>query len=35
LLAILDRCLTADRQTRRGMPHSSSCTMCDQVDEDV
>lgn len=32
-LAIRNRCWTADRLARRGLPHPSQCPLCDQCDE--
>jgi hypothetical protein len=34
-LAIQNKCWTADRLASRGLPHPSSCALCDQEDEDV
>ncbi|KAL6645061.1 hypothetical protein ACP70R_016669 [Stipagrostis hirtigluma subsp. patula] len=34
-LAIRNRCWTADRLARRGLPHPDQCPLCDQADEDV
>lgn len=32
-LAALNRCWTADRLAKRGLPHPASCTLCDQAPE--
>jgi len=34
-LAIRNKCWTADRLARRGLPHPAQCVFCDQTDEDV
>jgi len=34
-LAIRNRCWTADRLQRRGLPHPDHCPLCDQEDETV
>jgi hypothetical protein len=34
-LAIRNKCWTADRLARRGLPHPNRCMFCDQEDEDV
>ena len=34
-LALQDRCWTADRLARRGLPHNDSCVLCDQTTEDM
>ncbi|TVU39838.1 hypothetical protein EJB05_13279, partial [Eragrostis curvula] len=34
-LAIRNRCWTADRLAKRGLPHPSQCPLCDQAEEDV
>jgi hypothetical protein len=35
LLAILDRCSTADRLAKRGLQHPDRCPLCDQGNEDI
>ena len=30
-----NRCWTADRLARRGLPHPEKCTLCDQEEEDI
>nr|XP_040244144.1 uncharacterized protein LOC120963549 [Aegilops tauschii subsp. strangulata] len=34
-LALQDRCWTADRLARRGLPHNDRCVLCDQATEDM
>ena len=34
-LAIWNRCWTADRLARRGLPHLPKCPLCDQEEEDI
>jgi len=34
-LAIRNRCWTADRLARRGLPHPSMCPLCDQEEENI
>lgn len=34
-LVALDRCWTADRLRRRGLPHPDRCVLCDQHDESI
>ncbi|GJN14043.1 hypothetical protein PR202_gb00818 [Eleusine coracana subsp. coracana] len=34
-LAIRNRCWTADRLARRGLPHLEQCPLCDQTDQTV
>ena len=34
-LAIQNRCWTADRLQKRGLPHPAHCPLCDQEDETV
>ena len=34
-LASRNRCWTADRLGRRGLPHPAACPFCDQVEEDI
>ena len=34
-LAALDRCWTADRLERHGLPHKASCVLCDQCPETI
>ena len=34
-LAIRNRCWTADRLAKRGLPHPTHCPLCDQEDETV
>lgn len=34
-LAIRNRCWTADRLSRRGLPHPEQCVLCDQADENI
>ena len=34
-LAIRNRCWTADRLARRGLPHPPKCPLCDQEEEDI
>lgn len=34
-LAVRNRCWTADRLARRGLPHPEQCALCDQEDEDI
>ena len=34
-LAFKNRCWTADRLGRRGLPRPASCPFCDQVEEDI
>lgn len=34
-LAIRNRCWTADRLAKRGLPHLNQCLLCDQDDEDI
>lgn len=34
-LAIRERCWTADRLQKRGLPHPSSCPFCDQAPETI
>ncbi|GJN27974.1 hypothetical protein PR202_gb16046 [Eleusine coracana subsp. coracana] len=34
-LAVRDRCWTADRLTKRNLPHPDKCPFCDQADETV
>lgn len=34
-LAINNRCQTADRLAKRGLPHSDVCTLCDQDEESI
>ena len=34
-LAIRNRCWTADRLARRGLPHPSHCSFCDQEEENI
>ena len=34
-LAIRNRCWTADRLARRGLPHPAKCPLCDQEEEDI
>lgn len=34
-LAIRNRCWTADRLAKSGLPHPAMCPLCDQEDEDV
>ncbi|WVZ93633.1 hypothetical protein U9M48_039598 [Paspalum notatum var. saurae] len=34
-LAVKNRCWTADRSSKHGLPHRSLCLLCDQVEENV
>ena len=34
-LAVKNRCWTADRLTKRGLPHPAVCPLCDQAEETV
>lgn len=34
-LAINNRCWTADRLAKRGLPHPAACPLCDQVEESI
>lgn len=34
-LALWNRCWTADRLAKRGLPHSARCVLCDQEMEDM
>ncbi|GJM95726.1 hypothetical protein PR202_ga12503 [Eleusine coracana subsp. coracana] len=34
-LAIWNKCWTADRLAKRGLPNAASCVFCDQTDEDI
>ena len=34
-LAMRERCWTADRLAKRGLPHPAKCVLCDQEDEDI
>lgn len=34
-LVIRERCWTADRLARRGLPHPSCCPLCDQEEENI
>lgn len=34
-LAIKNRCWTADRLAKRGLPHPSACPLCDQAEETI
>jgi hypothetical protein len=34
-LAIRNKCWTADRLAKRGLPHPDNCMFCDQADEDI
>jgi hypothetical protein len=34
-LVLQDRCWTADRLMKRGLPHPTACLLCDQEDENI